>query len=60
MRAVKEKLGELGGEVDPAFEKGAGVYAKKIIAQFKDYEFVSILDVSPFGRLIDLTTIVHW
>jgi hypothetical protein len=43
MKAVKEKL-------DPArvpgFEKGAAAYAKKIVANFKDFEFVRIFPVT--------------
>lgn len=37
MKAVKERL-----EADKVseFEKGAAAYAKKIIANFKDFEFV--------------------
>jgi hypothetical protein len=41
MKAVKGKLAET--EVE-GFEKGAAAYAKKIIADFKNYEFVSILN----------------
>lgn len=39
MKALKEKLPE---ERREAFEKGAQAYAKKIVANFKDYEFVSL------------------
>lgn len=39
MKAVKEKLGP---ERVKAFESGAGAHAKKIIANFKDFEFVRI------------------
>lgn len=46
MKAVKEKLEKekLAETEIKGFEKGAGAYAKKIIANFKDYEFVSILN----------------
>jgi hypothetical protein len=37
MKAVKGKLPE--GRV-AEFEKGASAFAKKIVANFKDYEFV--------------------
>lgn len=37
MKAVKGKVAEDRVE---AFEKGAAAYAKKIVANFKDYEFV--------------------
>jgi Translationally controlled tumour protein len=39
MKAVKEKLPE---DRVSDFEKGAQAYAKKIVANFKDYEFVGI------------------
>lgn len=38
MKAVKEKLPE---DQVADFEKGAQAFAKKLIANFKDYEFVS-------------------
>jgi len=44
MKAVKEKLAATDPESVGAFEKGAAAYAKKIVADFKDYEFVSILN----------------
>lgn len=40
MKAVKSKLQETNPERVDAFEKGASKYAKKIIANFDDYEFV--------------------
>jgi hypothetical protein len=43
MKAVKEKLPE---ERVSDFEKGAQNYAKKIVANFKDYEFVGISQFS--------------
>jgi ABC-type Zn uptake system ZnuABC Zn-binding protein ZnuA len=43
MKAVKEKLAETKPDSVQDFEKGAAAYAKKIIANFKDYEFVSVL-----------------
>ncbi|KAF9514106.1 hypothetical protein BS47DRAFT_1295349 [Hydnum rufescens UP504] len=39
MKAVKAKLTETKPERVEAFEKGAAAYAKKIVANFKDYEF---------------------
>lgn len=44
MKAVKEKLAETKPESVEEFEKGAAAYAKKIIANFKNYEFVSVLN----------------
>lgn len=41
MKAVKAKLGETKPDRVEAFEKGAAAYAKKIVANFKDFEFVS-------------------
>lgn len=40
MKAVKTKLQETKPDRVDAFEKGASAYAKKIIANFGDYEFV--------------------
>jgi hypothetical protein len=42
MKAVKAKLGESKPDRVVEFEKGAAAYAKKIVANFKDYEFVSL------------------
>jgi hypothetical protein len=39
MKAIKEQCPQDRVE---AFEKGAQTYAKKIVANFKDYEFVSV------------------
>lgn len=41
MKAVKAKLAETNPDRVAGFEKAAGDYAKKIVANFKDYEFVS-------------------
>jgi hypothetical protein len=43
MKAVKAKLQETNPERVAIFEKGAQEYAKKIVANFKDYEFVSAI-----------------
>lgn len=43
MKSVKAKLAETDPDSVAAFEKGASEYAKKIVAGFKDYEFVSRL-----------------
>jgi hypothetical protein len=42
MKAVKAKLAESKPDRVDAFEKGAAAFAKKIVANFKDYEFVSL------------------
>ena len=39
MKALKDKVSEQRRE---AFEKSAQAFAKKIIANFKDFEFVSL------------------
>ncbi|KIM67949.1 hypothetical protein SCLCIDRAFT_20908 [Scleroderma citrinum Foug A] len=39
MKAVKTKLQETKPDQVEAFEKGAAAYAKKIVANFKDFEF---------------------
>lgn len=41
MKAVKSYLAEKHPDQVEAFEKGAQGYAKKIVANFKDFEFVS-------------------
>jgi Translationally controlled tumour protein len=41
MKAVKAKLQETSPERVEAFEKGAQKYAKKILANFDQYDFVS-------------------
>ncbi|CAE6470099.1 unnamed protein product [Rhizoctonia solani] len=46
MKAVKDKLPE---ERRPAFEKNAQAYAKKIIANFKDFEFYTGESMNPDG-----------
>lgn len=43
MKAVKEKLEP---ENVAVFEKEAAAYAKKIVANFKDFEFVRIFPVT--------------
>jgi len=49
MKAVKQKLQETNpGRVD-AFEKGAAAYAKKIVANFKDFEFFTGGSMNPDG-----------
>lgn len=39
MKAVKTKLAEEKPDRVEAFEKGAAAYAKKIVADFKNFEF---------------------
>lgn len=42
---MKEVKGKLDADRVAAFEKGAQTFAKKVVANFKDYEFVSLLQV---------------
>lgn len=54
MKAVKGKLAETNPDRVEAFEKGAQAFAKKLVANFKDYEFVSIL--SGRSRIVLIST----
>ena len=51
MKAVKEKMKESGAsdEAVKEFETGASAYAKKIVANFKDYEFLIGESMDPDG-----------
>ena len=51
MKTVKEKLKSNGAsdEEVTTFEKGAAAYAKKIVANFKDYEFFIGESMDPDG-----------
>jgi len=51
MKAVKTKLGETKPERVEAFEKGAQAYAKKIVANFKDFEFYTGENMNPDGMI---------
>ncbi|KAF2443223.1 microtubule/calcium-binding protein [Karstenula rhodostoma CBS 690.94] len=54
MKAVKGKLQEKGASAEDvtAFEKGAQGFAKKIVANFKDYEFLIGESMDPDGMVI--------
>jgi hypothetical protein len=54
MKKVKEGLKERGASDDEvtAFEKGASAFAKKIVANFKDYEFLIGESMDPDGMVI--------
>ena len=54
MKKVKEGLKEKGASDDEvtAFEKGAQAYAKKIVGNFKDYEFLIGESMDPDGMVI--------
>ena len=51
LKAVKTKLQEKGASADEvaAFEKGAQAFAKKIVGNFKDYEFLIGESMDPDG-----------
>ena len=42
MKTIKTKLQETSPDQVEAFEKGAQAFAKKIVGNFKNYEFVRI------------------
>jgi len=51
MKAVKTKLSETNPERVEAFEKGAAAFAKKLVANFKDYEFYTGESMNPDGMV---------
>ena len=54
MKAVKAKLQEKGASEEEvqAFEKGAQAFAKKIVSNFKDYEFLIGESMDPDGMVV--------
>jgi len=54
MKNIKKKLEENGSSPEEvkAFETGAAAYAKKIIANFKDYEFLIGESMDPDGMVL--------
>jgi hypothetical protein len=60
MKAVKAKLTEQGKSADEitAFEKGAQGFAKKVIANFKDYEFLIGESMDPDAMCVARTSCV--
>ncbi|EON62239.1 translationally-controlled tumor protein [Coniosporium apollinis CBS 100218] len=54
MKKVKEAMKEKGASDDEIkdFEKGASGYAKKIVANFKDYEFLIGESMDPDGMVV--------
>jgi Translationally controlled tumour protein len=54
MKNIKKKLEENGSSPEEvkAFEAGAGAFAKKIIANFKDYEFLIGESMDPDGMVL--------
>ncbi|CCO28176.1 Translationally-controlled tumor protein homolog OS=Cryptococcus neoformans var, neoformans serotype D (strain B-3501A) GN=CNBM1320 PE=3 SV=1 [Rhizoctonia solani AG-1 IB] len=52
MKAVKEHLSKANPERVNAFEKGAAAFAKKIVANFKDFEFYIGESMNPDGLVL--------
>jgi hypothetical protein len=54
MKKVKEGLKEKGASEEDikAFESGAQAYAKKIVANFKDFEFLIGESMDPDGMVV--------
>ncbi|CAL1700699.1 unnamed protein product [Somion occarium] len=51
MKAVEAKLKETKPERVDAFKAGAGAFAKKIVANYKDYEFYTGESMNPDGMV---------
>ena len=51
MKAVKAKLEKTNPERVDAFEKGAAAYAKKVVANFKNFEFYTGESMNPEGMI---------
>ena len=54
MKTVKKRMQEPGSSEDDLkdFEKKAGEFAKKVIANFKDYDFYTGESMNPDGMVI--------
>ncbi|KAK9369051.1 translationally controlled tumor protein [Lipomyces kononenkoae] len=52
MKAVKTKLAEISPDDVATFEKGAQAYVKKVVANFKDYEFYTGESMDPEGMIV--------
>ncbi|KII95152.1 hypothetical protein PLICRDRAFT_97635 [Plicaturopsis crispa FD-325 SS-3] len=51
MKSVKAKLSETNPERVEAFEKGAQGFAKKVVSNFKDFEFYTGESMNPDGMV---------
>jgi len=51
MKVVEKHLAETNPDRVDAFKTGAGAYAKKIVANFKDYEFYTGESMNPDGSI---------
>lgn len=54
MKTIKSKLEESNPDRIPAFEKGAQTYVKKILENFKDFDFYTGDSMDPEGMIIPL------
>jgi len=52
MKAVKTKLAATNPDRVEAFEKGAQAFAKKIVSNFKDFEFYTGESMNPEGMVV--------
>ncbi|GAA5936950.1 Tma19p [Sporobolomyces koalae] len=52
MKTIKAKLQESNPDRVPVFEKAAAAYAKKIVANFKDYQFYCGESMDPDGMVV--------
>ncbi|GAA6030158.1 hypothetical protein JCM8097_009292 [Rhodosporidiobolus ruineniae] len=52
MKAVKAELQEKNPERVAAFEKGAAVFAKKVLGSFGDWEFLTGESMNPDGMVV--------
>jgi len=52
MKAIKAYLAEKQPDRVEAFEKGAQAFAKKVVANFKDYEFYTGESMNPDGMVL--------
>lgn len=57
MKAIKEILQKSNPDAVADFEKGAAAFAKKIVANFKDYEFVGLWKPYNLSILTNLCSI---
>ncbi|KAK9454536.1 translationally controlled tumor protein [Dipodascopsis uninucleata] len=52
MKTIKAKLNETSPDEVAAFEKGAQAYIKKVVANFKDYEFFTGESMDPEAMIV--------
>lgn len=60
MKAVKAHLEKTNPDRVAAFEKGAAAFAKKVVANFKDFEFVRISSASNNSPVLTQVSAAHW